>query len=330
MASQLCCSCGQEWDSGVAQLPTKEGGCPHCQPVVFETLLSPAEPSPSPTVARPDQTLDLPNSTLSPKTGPLVAEATRPTVRSGSAAPPRSSTLPTIPGYEILGELGRGGMGVVYKARQIGLNRLVALKMILASQHAGLGQIQRFRAEAEAVASLHHPNIVQIYEVGEQDGHPFFSLEFVAGGTLAEQIDKDRPSLREAAELIEVLARAMQYAHEHGIVHRDLKPANILLAGGPGSVSPSRASVSDSGVRPTRGPKIADFGLAKNLESSQQQTQSGTILGTPSYMSPEQACGEVQNIGPATDIYSLGAILYELLTGRPPFVGGSSIDIMHR
>jgi serine/threonine-protein kinase len=210
----------------------------------------------------------------------------------------------SVPGYEIVGELGRGGMGVVYKARQIGLNRLVALKMVLAGAHAGGEQLARFRIEAEAVARLQHPNIVQVYEIGESDGLPYFSLEFVGGGCLTDKIHRRPQPAREAADLIETLARAMQYAHERGIVHRDLKPANVLLTA--------------DGM-----PKITDFGLAKRLEGDASQTRTGTILGTPGYMAPEQARGETQNAGPPADVYALGAMLYELLTGRPPFEGAT-------
>jgi serine/threonine-protein kinase len=216
----------------------------------------------------------------------------------------------TVAGYEILGELGRGGMGVVYKARQRGLNRLVAIKMILAGSHAGEQQRARFNAEAEAVARLQHPNIVQIHEVGEQDGLPYFSLEFVDGQPLDKKIGGVPYAPREAAHLIETLARAMHFAHQRGIVHRDLKPANILT---------TRDGVA----------KIADFGLAKRFEEGDSsQTKSGTIMGSPSYMAPEQARGDVRKIGPLSDLYALGAILYELLTGRPPFHGASPMDTM--
>jgi serine/threonine-protein kinase len=207
---------------------------------------------------------------------------------------------PSVPGYDVVGELGRGGMGVVYKARQKGLNRWVALKMILGGAHAGGERLARFRLEAESVARLQHPNIVQVYEVGEHDGLPFFSLEFVDGGTLDQKVHRRPQPPREAAFLTETLARAVQYAHEHGVVHRDLKPANVLLARG-------------------GEPKITDFGLAKRLEGDSGQTQTGAVMGTPSYMAPEQARGEVRGVGPLADVYSLGAVLYELLTGRPPF-----------
>jgi WD40 repeat protein len=230
-----------------------------------------------------------------------------------------------VEGYEILGELGRGGMGVVYKARQAGLNRVVALKMILAAEHAGPDQLVRFRAEAEAVAQLVHPNIVQIYEVGEAGGRPYFSLEFVDGGTLAQKLTGTPMAARAAAQLIAAVARAIHLAHERGIVHRDLKPGNILLA--------SIHSSEDSGSTVLRGefplglPKITDFGLAKRLDSA-GQTHTGAVLGTPSYMSPEQAAGQGKDVGPAADIYALGAILYELLTGRPPFRAESPIDTL--
>lgn len=220
-------------------------------------------------------------------------------------------SLAQFPGYQILGELGRGGMGVVYKARQKGLNRLVALKMLLAGAHADLDQVVRFNTEAEAVARLQHPNIVQIYEVGQHDGLPFFSLEFVDGCGLNQKLGGKPQPFREAAELIMILARAMHYAHEHGVVHRDLKPGNVLL--------------TSTGV-----PKIADFGLAKQLECDSSQTKSGTLMGTPSYMAPEQARGDVHAIGPATDTYSLGAIFYELLTGRAPFVAAGVMDTVMR
>jgi serine/threonine-protein kinase len=225
---------------------------------------------------------------------------------------------PVVPGYEILGELGRGGMGVVYQARQTRLGRVVALKMILAGGHADESERVRFRSEAEAVARLQHPNIVQIFEIGESQGSPFFSLEFVAGGSLDRHLAGTPQQPLDAARLVETLARAMQHAHEKGIVHRDLKPANVLLTG---------EGAPDTVLR-TAVPKITDFGLAKKLDQSAGPTATGAILGTPSYMAPEQAGGKPREVGPAADIYALGAILYECLTGRPPFKAATSFDTL--
>jgi tRNA A-37 threonylcarbamoyl transferase component Bud32 len=208
--------------------------------------------------------------------------------------------------YELLEELGRGGMGVVYKARQMKVNRLVALKMILAGGHAGAGELARFRAEAQAVARLQHPNIVQVYEVGEHEGRPFFSMEYCPGGGLDRKLQGTPLPPQEAARLVEVLARAVHAAHRQQVVHRDLKPANVLLAA--------------DGT-----PKLTDFGLAKRLDDS-GQTPSGAVMGTPSYMAPEQSGGKSRATGPAADVYALGAILYELLTGRPPFKAATPLD----
>jgi formylglycine-generating enzyme required for sulfatase activity len=219
-------------------------------------------------------------------------------------APGESREYPEVPGYEILGILGHGGMGLVYRARQLKANRLVALKMIRAVEHATPQDRLRFQIETEAVARLQHPHIVQLYEVGEVRGQPFFSLEFCDGGTLTEQLKKQRPTPHEAAALIETLARAMHYAHLRGVVHRDLKPGNVLLAGA------------------ERVPKITDFGLAKRIDAEARDvSQSGAIMGTAAYMAPEQAAGKVRDTGPAADVYALGALLYECLTGRPPFEG---------
>jgi serine/threonine-protein kinase len=225
-------------------------------------------------------------------------------------------------GYEILKVLGRGAMGVVYKARQPGLKRVVALKMILAGDHADGGELARFRTEAEAVAQLQHANIVQVYEVGAQDGRPFLTLEYVDGGSLKEKLGGKPQPVRPAAQLVQLLAEAMHFAHGRNVIHRDLKPGNVLLtapqpAGGSRSVLHAHSLAEE--VYGT--PKIADFGLAKRLEEDSSQTRSGTILGTPSYMAPEQAAGDVKHVGPSADQYALGAILYELLTGRPPFQG---------
>jgi serine/threonine protein kinase/predicted Zn-dependent protease len=231
---------------------------------------------------------------------------------------------PAVPGYEVLQELGRGGMGVVYLARQIRLQRLVAIKMILAGGHAGDEELARFRAEAEAVARLQHPNIVQIHEVGEQDGRPFFALEYVDGGSLERKLAGTPQLARPAAELVETLARAMHLAHQKGVVHRDLKPANVLLASDAGGLV--------DGARPQASlvPKITDFGLAKRLDVSLGATRTGAIMGTPRYMAPEQALGHNEEVGPAADVYALGAILYECLTGRPPFLGENSLDTLQQ
>jgi serine/threonine-protein kinase len=220
---------------------------------------------------------------------------------------PNLAIFPCVKGYEILGVLGRGGMGIVYKARQIALDRLVALKMVLAGIHAAPDELGRFRSEAEAVAKLQHPNIVQIYEVGDCDGRPYLSLEFVGGGSLAQKLNGLPIPSAQAAALMATVARAIHAAHERGIVHRDLKPANVLL--------------TEDGT-----PKITDFGLAKRLDRDSGRTRTGTIMGTPAYMAPEQAGGRSKDIGPATDVYSLGAILYELLTGQAPFRADTPLD----
>jgi serine/threonine-protein kinase len=209
-------------------------------------------------------------------------------------------------GYEVLEKIGRGGMGVVYKARQVRAKRVVALKMILSGAHASAAELGRFRTEAEAVARLQHPHIIQIYEVGEHDGLPFFSLEFCPGGSLDRKLAGTPLPPRAAAALVEKLALGIQAAHGKGIVHRDLKPANVLLA--------------EDGT-----PKVSDFGLAKKL-GEVGQTVTDAVMGTPSYMAPEQAAGKVKEVGPAADVWALGAILYECLTGRPPFKGATQED----
>jgi outer membrane protein assembly factor BamB len=243
-------------------------------------------------------------------------QPTLPPVPEGATLPPSASPaaaprgLPQVPGYEVLDRLGEGGMGVVYRARQAGLDREVALKMILAGSHAGEQDLERFLAEARAIARLRHPNIVQIHEVGEHEGKPYFSLEFCAGGSLDRKLAGTPLPPREAAVLVAVLARATQAAHYAGIVHRDLKPANVLLS--------AACGLADAV------PKITDFGLAKQLDAA-DRTRTGAILGTPSYMAPEQAEGR-KDVGPPADVYALGAILYECLTGRPPFRAASPLE----
>jgi serine/threonine protein kinase/predicted Zn-dependent protease len=269
--------------------------------------------------APPDAT-----SQLTPPTRTLTSsEPSMPGVAGGSEPLPDGVTLNesfdvdgplAIAGlsqFDLLAELGRGGMGVVYKARHRRLNRIVALKMIRDSKHASPETHKRFLIEAEAVARLRHPNIVEIYDFGEAEDYPFVTLEMLEGGSLADRLKGTTQPGRAAAELVATLARAMHEAHRAGIVHRDLKPANVLF---------------DRDSRP----KITDFGLAKRLEVDEGHTRTGQIMGTPSYMAPEQAQGLTHQIGPPADIYALGAILYELLTGRPPFKSSSMMETLHQ
>ncbi len=219
-----------------------------------------------------------------------------------------TDALPEIPGYEIQSLLGQGGMGQVFRARHLRLNRPVAIKILREGSHAETPKLERFLREAEAVACLRHPNIVQVYDIGEFGGRSYFTMELVEGGSLARKLNGAPQPSRAAAQLIATLADAIHAAHERGIIHRDLKPSNILL--------------TSDGT-----PKIADFGLARRIEADAGDlTLAGTPIGTPSYMSPCQAAGLISAMGPPTDIYSLGAILYEMLTGRPPFRGESPAD----
>jgi serine/threonine-protein kinase len=209
--------------------------------------------------------------------------------------------------HELLEEVGRGGQGVVFRARQKSLNRTVALKVISLGQWASKAHLKRFRREAEAAASLDHPSIVPIYEVGERDGSCYFSMKFVEGGQLDEVVKRAPMSIRQAAELIAKVARTVHYAHEHGILHRDIKPGNILL--------------DQKGE-----PHLTDFGLARLVETESTVTRTLEMLGTPSYMAPEQAAGKNTQLTSATDVYGLGAVLYQLLTGQPPFAGGTTYE----
>jgi WD40 repeat protein/tetratricopeptide (TPR) repeat protein len=273
----------------------------------------------------------------------LAAAPTPPRDEAGVATDPvaprtRNGPLPSVPGYDILGELGRGGMGVVYRARQRSLKRLVALKVLLAGAHAAADDLARFHAEAETAARLRHPAIITVYEVGKHDGLPYCAMELAEGGTLAAQV-RGRPlPPRAAAELVAIVARGAHAAHQEGIVHRDLKPSNILLqrsgvrspksedGGGDG-----RAASSDlCPLTSDFWPKIADFGLAKWLGAHGVLTQTGLVAGTPSYMAPEQARGDRNLTGAATDVWALGAILYECLTGRPPFHAPTPLETLQQ
>src|SRR5438034_3655236 len=230
-------------------------------------------------------------------------------VPGGAAA--SAPVVRQIGDYEILEELGRGGLGVVYKARHRALGRDVALKMLLGGQFAGPDYLQRFQAEARAVAQLTHPHIVQLYDSGEYRGQPCFAMEFVEGGSLSDRLEGKPQPPAQAAQWLSTLARTVHYAHERGIVHRDLKPSNVLLT-------------RDGQL------KVCDFGVAKHLDGSELKTQTGQLVGTPEYMAPEQAGGHAQTTGPAADVYSLGAILYALLTGRPPFQGAAALETLEQ
>src|SRR6266446_7028339 len=285
-ATRLCPKCGSEIP---ADAP--EGGCPGC---LLETGLG-----------------LLPDAPVAAGDDGGSAEDLQ--TNDTNAAPHRKKAerlvemLGELGDYELQEEVGRGGQGVVFRARQKSLNRTVALKVISLGQWASKAHVKRFRREAEAAASLEHPGIVPIHEVGERDGSSYFSMQFIEGGQLDEVVRREPMAIRRAVELIAKVARTVHYAHEHGILHRDIKPGNILL--------------DQKGE-----PHLTDFGLARLVETESTVTRTLEVLGTPSYMAPEQAAANNAQLTSATDVYGLGAVLYQLLTGHPPFAGGTTYE----
>src|SRR5438477_2669803 len=281
---RVCRKCGAEI---LADAP--EGLCTAC---LFETGLNLLASAP---VAADDDSgsaEDVSNAT----TAPQIKKAPRP-----------AKTLANFGDYELLEEIGRGGQGVVYRARQKSLNRTVALKVIGLGHWVSIPHLKRFRQEAEAAASLEHPQIVPIYEIGERDGSCYFSMKFVEGGQLDTALEKEPVSTKRAAELLLEIARTVQFAHERGILHRDIKPGNILL--------------DKKGE-----PHLTDFGLARLIEHESTVTKSLDVLGTPSYMAPEQAAGKARDLTAAADVYGLGAVFYQMLTGQAPFLGRTTYE----
>ncbi len=286
-----------------AELPpdAPDGVCPRC-------MLGLALESQS---ASLESTSPLGSGDVSPR-GPLGRRVEPPTLAPGEG--PAGSPLGTVRyfgDYELLEEIARGGMGVVFKARQVSLDRIVALKMILAGQLADQAEVQRFYTEARTAANLQHPNIVAIHEVGQHEGQHYFSMDFVEGRSLAEMVRDNPLPPSQAARYVRIIAEAIHYAHQQGTLHRDLKPANVL-------------------VDPFDQPRVTDFGLAKCLGPSARLTASGAVVGTPAYMPPEQASGKGDQLGPASDVYSVGTILYELVTGRPPFQAATPLDTLRQ
>ena len=288
--------------------PGDSGAMQHCGET---TMIQPAQPAADHSDGRTVEA-DSPEE-VEPGEPVIFDSDTQIDIADGSGLPPFGGrqTLRYLGDYELLRKIAHGGMGVVYRARQVSLNRLVAVKLILAGQFASEAEVQRFRREAEAVARLEHPGIVPIHEIGHDQGHHFFSMPFVQGESLAQRVQQGPIAFPVAVSLIRKVAEAIAYAHAAGVVHRDLKPGNIL--------------VDRQGE-----PKLIDFGLARRLENDSTLTSTGVVLGTPSYMSPEQARGESNRLGPLSDIYSLGAVFYCLLTGRPPFQSSSSIDTLRQ
>src|SRR5947199_3178671 len=282
---RLCPKCGSEIPADAT-----EGGCPGC---LLETALG----------LFPDAPVAGGGDGGSAENVEANAAAGRDSKKAARAA----EMLGELGDYELLEEVGRGGQGVVFRARQKSLNRTVALKVISLGQWASKAHLKRFRREAEAAASLDHSGIVPIYEVGERDGSCYFSMKFIEGGQIDEVGRRTSISLRQAAELIAKVARTVHYAHEHGILHRDIKPGNILL--------------DQKGE-----PHLTDFGLARLVETESTVTRTLEVLGTPSYMAPEQAVGNNTAVSNATDVYGIGAVLYQLLTGHPPFAGGATYE----
>jgi WD40 repeat protein/serine/threonine protein kinase len=330
-------SLGRLGDAELARVTAHLGDCPECCALIdrlaaLDPLLARIQKS----AASPDEMLVSRSQRRSAVRALRRAQSTREDTLHDE--PTTETVILPVPKrvgeYEILSEVGRGGMGVVYKARHRSLHRLAALKMVLAGEFASRAQELRFRLEAELAARVQHPNIVQVYEIGSYHGLPFLALEWVEGGSLANRLDGKPWPPGDAASLLETLAHAIHVAHDEGVVHRDLKPANILLQKREGEKKKNQdaLSPSGSGVVPLFSlvPKITDFGLARRTEGGESLTRSGFLVGTPGYMAPEQAAGTGKGalVGPATDIYALGVILYQLLTGQLPFRGDSTLEVL--